>query len=221
VYTDKDGETLFVPLMDANGKQWSEQYIRGDGTKRLASEARKEGCFHVIDGFDRLKDANVFVLAEGYSTAATIHESHNARVKVAVVAAVDAGNLPAVAKALRSEYPNVPIVIAGDDDRPLQQRENKNPGRSGALAAAETVNGVAVFPTFDPKDDTTLTDFNDLRTRSALGVEGLQRQLTPIIEQAGRFAEPEQKITKSRSRAVKRTAPKDEDRVRRIKRSIA
>ena len=42
VYTDQDGDTLFVPLVDAHGKQWSEQYIRGDGTKRLASEARKE-----------------------------------------------------------------------------------------------------------------------------------------------------------------------------------
>jgi phage/plasmid primase-like uncharacterized protein len=147
-------------------------------------------------------------------------------VKVAVVAAVDAGNLATVAKALRAEYPNTPIVIAADDDRALQERQNKNPGRTFALAAAEAVNGVAVFPTFAPKDDAKLTDFNDLRAQSVLGVEGLQRQLTPIIEKAAGLEEHEQeqaeKVTRVRTRALRRRGPNmEQEGTRRIKRSIS
>ena len=223
VFTDKQERTLFIPLVDVHGKQWSQQSIYSDGTKRIAKETRKEGCFHVVGGFDRLKDADVFVLAEGYSTAASIHECHGARVKVAVVAAVDSGNLTAVAKALRAEYPTTPIVIAADDDRALYARKGINPGRTHALAAAEAVNGVAVFPTFDPNDAAKLTDFNDLHALSPLGADGVQRQLGPVIDRAAGFeAPPEEKITKSRTRAIKLRAPtRDEEGPRRVRRTIA
>jgi antirestriction protein ArdC/phage/plasmid primase-like uncharacterized protein len=222
VYTDDKAQTLFVPLVDAQGKQWSEQYIHADGVKRLAANARKDGCFHVVDGYERLRSAKVFVLAEGYSTAATIHDSLNARIPVAVVSAVDAGNLTAVAKSLKQAFPDTPIVIAGEDDRLLQERKNMNPGRTGALKAAEAVQGVAVFPTFAPTDDKKLTDFNDLRAQSVLGLEGLQRQLMPVIEKVAGLEELEEKIARVRTNAIKKPRPGyEEEGPRKIRRSIA
>jgi putative DNA primase/helicase len=41
-------------------------------------------------------------------------------------------------------WPDKAIVIAGDDDHRLEN----NPGREKALAAAEAVAGIAIFPNF-------------------------------------------------------------------------
>ncbi|MDB5533417.1 MAG: traC, partial [Hyphomicrobiales bacterium] len=73
--TDKDGQTTYVPATDADGKLWSIQYIKEDGTKRFAKDSRMEGCFHVIGGIDSLKDAPALVIGEGYATAASLAQS--------------------------------------------------------------------------------------------------------------------------------------------------
>ena len=39
---------LLVPGYDVEGKLWTIQYIKEDGTKRFARESRKHGCFHVV-----------------------------------------------------------------------------------------------------------------------------------------------------------------------------
>jgi phage/plasmid primase-like uncharacterized protein len=36
-----------------DGKLWTVQYIKEDGTKRFAKDSRKQGCFHVIDAGER------------------------------------------------------------------------------------------------------------------------------------------------------------------------
>jgi putative DNA primase/helicase len=92
-YTDRDGGKTCIPAFDADGRQWSMQYIREDGSKRFARDSRKEGCFHPVGGImDALAAAPVLVIAEGYATAATLAEA----LGQATVAAFDAGNLPAV-----------------------------------------------------------------------------------------------------------------------------
>src|SRR5205823_5476409 len=40
--TDKDGQKTYLPASDINGKQWTTQYIKEDGTKRFAKDSKKE-----------------------------------------------------------------------------------------------------------------------------------------------------------------------------------
>lgn len=210
--TDKDGKKTYVPAIDADGKQWSMQYIQEDGTKRFAKDSRKDGCFHVIGGMDQLAAAPALVIAEGYATAATLKQA----LGHATVAAFDAGNLAQVARALHDKFPDKPVVIAGDDDRHLEATQGANPGRAKAEEAANLVGGKVLLPIFAPgensfpagvepvtahafrqhrkglellSDEQTgaldrmkqFTDFNDLAARSALGMDGVGRQVRSAV----------------------------------------
>ncbi len=175
-FTDATNEKLFLPAMDASGKVWTLQTITPDGGKRFTKDGHKEACFHPVGGLDALAHAPVLVIAEGYATAASLAQG----LGHATVAAFDAGNLKAVATALHEHFPDKPILLAGDDDR----HTKANVGRAKALEAAEAVGGTTLFPTFAPGEEKGFTDFNDLATKSQLGLEGLQRQVKPVIEQA-------------------------------------
>lgn len=156
----RDGD-LLVPGYDVDGKLWTIQYIKEDGTKRFAKDSRKHGCFHVVDaataaaGLEKLSKSSVIAVAEGYATAATVAKYG----KVPTVAAFDSGNLLAVARALHERWPDKQVIIAGDDDHKL----GNNPGRGKALEASMAVNGMVVFPNFTVEQRVKgLTDFNDL-----------------------------------------------------------
>ncbi|EAU7918053.1 DUF1738 domain-containing protein [Salmonella enterica] len=149
VLTDQEGQKTYIPAYDADGKQWTMQYIQEDGTKRFAKDSRKEGCFHVVGGMDALAAAPALVIGEGYATAATVAEA----LGHATVAAFDSGNLQAVAEALHAKFPDKPVVIAGDDDRQVQITQGVNPGRTKAQEAAKAVGGKAIFPIFAPGEN--------------------------------------------------------------------
>ncbi|MGV7209327.1 zincin-like metallopeptidase domain-containing protein [Oxalobacteraceae bacterium A2-2] len=147
--TDKDGEKTYLPATDAQGKQWTMQYIQEDGSKRFARDSRKEGCFHAVGGMEALAAAPVLVIAEGYATAVTLGKA----LGQATVAAFDAGNLAPVAQSLHQRFPGKPVIIAGDDDRHLELTQGVNPGRSKAEAAAELVGGKVMLPVFGPGEN--------------------------------------------------------------------
>ena len=211
--TDKDGKKTYVPATDVDGKHWTTQYIKEDGTKRFAKDSKKEGCFHVVGGMAELAKAPAIVIGEGYATAASLKQS----LGFATVSAFDSGNLAAVAQALHQKFPDKPIVIAGDDDRHLEVTQGANPGRTKAEEAAKLVGGKLLMPIFAPgensfpanlepvtpdkyrehqrtgkalSDEQTaalaqmkqFTDFNDLANKSALGTEGIDRQVRSLVE---------------------------------------
>ncbi len=149
VMTDREGQKTYIPAFDADGKQWSMQYIQEDGTKRFAKDSRKEGCFHPVGGMDALAAAPVLLISEGYATAAQLAQAAGH----ATVAAFDSGNLEAVAKVLHARFPDKPVIIAGDDDRHLLMTHGSNPGRDKAEAAARAVGGQAIFPIFAPAEN--------------------------------------------------------------------
>ncbi|MHB8977464.1 MAG: strawberry notch-like NTP hydrolase domain-containing protein [Trichloromonadaceae bacterium] len=184
IYTDREGQTTYVPATDSEGKQWTMQYIQEDGTKRFAKDSRKEGCFHVVGGLDALAKAPALVIGEGYATASSLSKT----LGFAVVAAFDSGNLPAVAEALHKQYPDKPVVIAGDDDKDQEIKKGINPGRRKAEEAAKAVGGVMLLPIFAPGEQSAdpkgFSDFNDLATKSALGQEGIERQVRPVVHSA-------------------------------------
>lgn len=196
-YYGADGKTTCLPAQDVDGKVWTMQYIRDDGTKRFAKDCRKSGCFHPVGGMEALKQSPVFVIAEGYATAASLTEA----LGFATVAAFDSGNLQSVATALHERYPEKPVVIAGDDDRHLVEKIGKNPGREKAEKAAKEVGGEVVFPMFAPGERETapskFTDFNDLAQKSCLGQEGVARQVQSIVQRAIAKKEQERELART------------------------
>jgi putative DNA primase/helicase len=182
VFTDREGQKTYIPATDVDGKQWTMQYIREDGSKRFAKDSRKEVCFHAIGGLDALAKAPVLVIGEGYATAGSLSQT----LGFATVAAFDSGNLVPVAKALHEKYPDKPIVIAGDDDKHLEATQGVNPGRSKAEEAARAVGGKLLLPIFAPGEQAAnpkgFTDFNDLATKSVLGQEGIARQVRSVVD---------------------------------------
>jgi putative DNA primase/helicase len=161
--------TLLVPMHDATGTLQNLQRIApakpqdGGPDKRFLPGGRKSGLWHLVGPLDTA--AAVLLLAEGYATAASLHECTGLPVAVAF----DAGNLVHVARELRTLYPALPLLVCADDDRATEARTGKNPGREKAAAAvraAGTEEGPArlVWPTFPADAADTCTDFNDLAT---------------------------------------------------------
>lgn len=125
--------SVVVPVADINGQLKGLQFIDEQGNKKFLTGTAKKGCFHLL-----AKPTDRVGIAEGYATAASIYQITG----IPVAVAFDAGNLLPVAQAFRQQYPDMEIVIFGDDDRETEG----NPGRTKALAAAKAVNGRAVFP---------------------------------------------------------------------------
>jgi putative DNA primase/helicase len=147
--TDGQGLTTYVPAFDETGKQWTAQYIDEEGVKRFAKDSRKEGCFHVVGGMDKLASASMLVICEGYATAVSLSQA----LGLPAVAAFDSGNLLPVAQALHAKFPIKPIIIAGDDDRHLEITLGHNPGRTKAEEAARAVGGRLLMPIFAPGEN--------------------------------------------------------------------
>ena len=169
---DADGR-LMLPVRDADGRLWSLQRIGRDGFKQFEEGGRVEGGHYVIGA---LKQPGPLLIAEGFATAATLHEMTG----MPAVVAFNAGNLLAVAQTYRALDPDRVIVIAGDDDRhraaerDAQGRPKVNVGRVKAEEAAAAIGGQAVFPIFPP--DSMGTDWNDLaRTQGRLEAAGQLR----------------------------------------------
>ncbi len=146
-----DGHQLFVPMRDAGGKLHSLQTIASDGIKRFMPGGRVKACYHAIG-----KPSGRLIVCEGYATGATLHQATGD----AVAIAFNAGNLQAVAVALRSKYPCLTIIIAADDD----WKTPGNPGLTAARQAAQAVGGKVAVPDFTDLQRTGKdTDYNDLR----------------------------------------------------------
>lgn len=100
---------LVVPLY-ANGVLSSLQYIDADGGKLYHTGGQTSGCYWTVGTND---DAGILYIAEGFATAATIHEITGRP----CVAAYSASNLVPVTEALRSQFGNmVELVIVADND---------------------------------------------------------------------------------------------------------
>lgn len=141
------GPSLVVPLQ-RDGALVGLQFIGADSSKRFLTGTPKSGAWHLIGEAD---SAPTIAIAEGYATAATVHGLSGWPVAVAF----DAGNLLAVAKALRRRNPAAELILAADDDRSTPG----NPGLSKARQAAEAVGGLVCVPPFEPTDEGT--DWND------------------------------------------------------------
>jgi putative DNA primase/helicase len=143
--------TLLVPMHDTTSKLWNIERIPAeDGApKKGLPGGKRKGCY-----FGMGKPNGKLVLAEGFATGASIHECTGD----AVAVCFNAGNVQAVAQALRSKYPELALIVAADDDH----KTDGNPGITAAKAAAQAVGALLAVPVFGADRPDKATDFNDL-----------------------------------------------------------
>jgi len=156
----QEGGNLLIPVRDIGGDLHGLQTIKPDGFKIFASGSAVAGNLFLV-GFviDGSVTVNILI-AEGYATAATLHEATG----FPVVVAFNAGNLKPVAEVMRARYPKATIIICADDD----QRREGNPGMTQATEAAKAVGGMLTVPVFPDSRGDEDTDFNDMSRLSGI-----------------------------------------------------
>ena len=103
---------LMLPLFSPDGELASLQYIddtHGQGEKRYHSGGQTGGMFWMLGTLDQ---PGVLYIAEGFATAATIHQTTNRP----CIVAYSAGNLVPVTSSLREQMPTQDLVIVADND---------------------------------------------------------------------------------------------------------
>lgn len=195
--------TLLVPMRNAAGELQNLQRIAPvkpaadqpgqQPEKRFLPSGRKSGLWHLIGELgnaqadapaDLQADAPpVLLLAEGYATAASLHEATGWPVAVCF----DAGNLKPCALALHELHPAALLLVCGDDDRATEARTGSNPGRVKGAAAARAVLAAGgraglVMPAGLPDGG---TDFNDLAGHAGADTVRAQVQAAALALLAG------------------------------------
>lgn len=167
---------LLVPIKDRTGRVHSMQAILpsklANGTDKLyLAGGAKAGNFYAIGKPQDVNGRKVFILAEGFATAASIHEATGH----AALVCFDAGNLLPVAAAIRERQPEAIILLAADDDRFTVKKDGTpyNPGVDAATKSAQEVGGYLAVPQFASLDGEP-TDWNDLACREGAGVVASQ-----------------------------------------------
>ena len=101
---------LMVPLYSPDGHLSSLQYISDDGSKLYHSGGQTGGCYWMVGTMD---EPGVLYVAEGFATAATIHQIMGRP----CIVAYSASNLVPVTGHLRERYGAIQeIVIVADND---------------------------------------------------------------------------------------------------------
>lgn len=142
---------LFVPVVSPDGQLVNVQGILPEPHPALGRDkdfngGRKKSCCFWIG-----QPTNTVMIAEGYATAASLHE-HTGHM---AVVAFDCGNLLDVAQVIRANMPDATIIIASDNDR----NTPGNPGLTKARSAALAIKGLLSVPKFPL--DCNCTDWND------------------------------------------------------------
>lgn len=131
IYQTGDGR-LMLPVVKDDAVV-SAQYIDDDGTKQFHGGGEIKGGYFPIGP---IPPQGAVYVAEGYATAASIYEATGQT----TIVALNAGNMPAVAKWLRGKLgPAREIVIVGDNDE-------SGTGQKAAEEAAHVCGGRAVIP---------------------------------------------------------------------------
>lgn len=201
--------SLVVPMADTADRIHGLQFILPSDHPRRRKTGRdkeywpaglsKRGHFHLIGS---PAAAGVCLVAEGYATAATLHQATG----LPVVAAFDAGNLLPVARDLARAYKRAKLLICADDDyiqkckacgQPTevatdacahcgQPHGQRNPGVVAASDAALAASGGWVAPVF-PADrgGKKLTDFNDLQNFPDGGLALVRSQIEAKLRELG------------------------------------
>jgi putative DNA primase/helicase len=160
---------LIVPIYDADGQLSSLQYISSDGQKKYHQGGATGSCFWSIGV--PAKGDQVY-LAEGFATAATIHEVTGK----AVFIAYSANNLVNVTGILRQEYDHVVIVADNDKSGVGLKEAEQAAAKYGARVVMPPIEGDAndyvqaghdLLALLEPKSDDWLIKADDFCSKPA------------------------------------------------------
>ena len=141
------GDMLILPITGFDGDLRGVQTISPTGEKRFTKGMQKQGAFIRADGMPS-PDARLLI-CEGWATAQTLAALSPGAV---VLAALDAGNLQAVAVEARRRFPCIDLVIAADLGEV---------GMTKAKAAAIASRGRWIWPRLPDDAPAWVNDFND------------------------------------------------------------
>lgn len=143
----QSGGALILPITGFDGELRGLQTIGHTGEKRFTRGMHKAGGFIRTD---KMPSADTrLIIAEGWATAMSLAELSPG---ACVVAALDCGNMQAVAVEARHRFPHIDLVIAADADQV---------GMKKAKAAAIAAHAKWVWPRFPKDAPEGLSDFND------------------------------------------------------------
>ena len=177
-------QTLVIPYQNIEGDVRTCQYIypkQVDGTnKKIRYGGEKIGSFHII-GSDKIPAEGKVWLAEGYASGATVYEAllRDEKQKAlllsgeeVVIVGIDAKNMEKVAKKIKDKYPNIQMVVAGDNDKRTPEEQERGLVNSGVLSAkhiAKEQGAVYVLPLLRgelkkkaKEAGVKVSDFNDM-----------------------------------------------------------
>lgn len=142
---------IAIPVTDGENVH-SLQFINSNGQKRFLKGGKTKGMFYQIKPE---KKPDKLLMCEGFATGARLYME----TKTPVIVTFSANNLVNVAEIIRKRYPQVEILICGDNDHMTEG----NPGKLAAIAAAKACQGKWTIPNFNGFSPTRKqTDFNDL-----------------------------------------------------------
>ncbi len=164
---------LLVPIQDIDGHFLGGQSIDNNGRKSFPRGGRLNGGHYVIGALEAEKKV---LIAEGYATAATLHEA----TALPVIVAFHSGNLLTVAQAYREKFQDKILIIAGDNDH--TQPTEKNIGRQKAEEAAKRTGGHLLLPEFETGSPGS--DWNDVANLK--GLDAVKFALTVGLKEIDR-----------------------------------
>ena len=187
----EDQAVLLIPIMRESTLMSLELIDEAGDKQFLPGGEVKGGSFTIGD----LTDAETILEAEGFATAASLHEATG----FPVVVAFFAGNLLPVAKHLRQRFPTAQIVLAGDNDVRKPGEKIKNTGLVDATAAAEAIQGLLAIPTLDGQK----CDWNDVHVQQ--GLEAVTQAIASALTTHASAATPAHGANGTRTRTPKAT----------------
>lgn len=144
--TDAKGN-LMIPLYDTNLSVVGLQYINDQGKKLFLTGSRKSGSFFIL-GQEVLKTSDTIYYAEGYATAASVHQD----MAMPVFVAFDAYNLEKVTQAVFDKLKDRKHVFIADND------ESKTGEKEAIKASKWIIKNKGMAEVHMPE---TTGDYND------------------------------------------------------------
>lgn len=183
------------------------QRIAPDGGKYFASNCRVDGAVYIIGEPQPDKPLG---LAEGYATAATVHEATG----IPIAVCFNCHNLVEVAKMIKQNINAARYLIFADNDRANAEREDlrKNHGMEAAREAAQALGVDAAHIIAPEAPEGENVDWNDREALLSCEPDALRREIERKIYKAGLKPKEREYVTE-----LERLKPITEERLREIR----
>ncbi len=167
------GLLLVVRIKISEGLSTLELIDESGRKAALVGGVKKAGCWASGALPDGDGAGTTLLIGEGVATCLSAREASGHL----AVAALSAGNLPAVARAMRDRYPAARLIVLADLVKATGEPDPH------AIEAARAVGGMLAVPDFGPEREPSQTDFNDLH--QAAGLEVVERAIEAASVPAG------------------------------------